>query len=72
VSKVALKKVSREQKGAKREQGGAEGKYGGAEGEHIDEIGFSEGAKRRPFSQPAVTCYIRFGEFIYILYIPRT
>lgn len=63
MSRTASKKVSREQRGAKREHGGVEGKYGGAEGEHIDEIGFSEGAKRRPFSQPAVTCYIRFGEY---------
>jgi len=54
VSKAALKKkVSRKQRGAKRE-------HGGAEGEHIDGIGFSEGAKQQPFSQPAVTCYIMF------------
>lgn len=31
-------------------------------GEHVDEIDFSEGAKRRPFSQPIVTCYM----FIYV------
>ena len=42
MSKTALK-VSKEQRGAKKEHGGAEGKYGRAE-EHIDEIGFNEGA----------------------------
>lgn len=82
-SKAAFEKVSREQRAAKREEHrGAEGEYGGAEGEHkgsirqgtylIDEISSSEGAKRRPFSQLAVTCYVTLGSgMLYLVWIRR-
>lgn len=77
-SKAAFEKVSREQRAAKREEHrGAEGEYGGAEGEHkarylIDEISSSEGAKRRPFSQLAVTRYVTLGSgMLYLVWIGR-
>jgi hypothetical protein len=47
------------------EYGRAEGEHKGVEREHIDEMGFSGGAKRRHLSQPAVTCWLRFGDTIY-------
>ena len=58
--------VKREHEEAKREQGRAAREHGGAEGEHIDETGVSGGAKRRHLSQRPVTCWLRFGETIYI------
>jgi len=44
----------------------AKGEHGRAEEEHINETGVSEGAKRRGLSQRWVTCWLQFGEFIYI------
>lgn len=55
-----------EHKGATREQGRAAREHGGAEGEHIDETGVSGGAKRRHLSQPSITCWLGFGDTIYI------
>ena len=56
-------------KGSIEGAGGAERairEYERAEGEHINETGVSGGAKRRHLSQQAVTCWLRFGEIIYI------
>ena len=53
-------------KGALREQGRAAREHWRAEGEHIDEMGVSGGAKRRHLSQRAVTCWLGFGDIIYI------
>lgn len=49
-----------------REQGRAAREYRGAEGEHIAETGVGGGAKRRHLSQRTVTCWLRFGDVIYI------
>ena len=58
--------AEREHEGAMREQGRASREHGGAEGEHIDEIVDSGGAKRRGLSQQVVTCWLQFGDAIYI------
>ena len=49
---------------------GAEEEHGGAEREHIDEISVSGRAKRRHFSQLAVTYWPGFGEVIYLQKAP--
>ena len=52
--------------GAEREYKGATREQGRAVREHIDEMGVSGRAKWRHLSQPAVTYWPGFGEFIYI------
>ena len=54
-----------EHEGAEGEHEGASREHGRAEGEHVDETGLSGGAKRRGVSQQRVTCYPRFGAYIY-------
>ena len=49
-----------------REQRRASREHEGVKGEHIDETGVSGGAKRRYLSQRTVTCWLRFGDAIYI------
>lgn len=52
--------------GIMREQRRAAKEHGGVEGGHINETGVSGGAKRRHQSQRAITCWLRFGDAIYI------
>ena len=66
VAEEEHKGAEREQRRAAREQGIAARDHGRAEGEHIDELGFSGAAKRLHLSQPAVTCWPQFGDFIHI------
>lgn len=62
-------RASREHGRALGEHKGASREHGRADGEHIDETGVSRGAKRRGLSQQTITCYSKFGEYIFCMYI---
>jgi len=64
--------VIREHGRVMREQGRAAREHGGAEGEQMDETVVSGGAKQRHLSQRTVTCWLQFGDTIYIYIYIRT